>query len=263
MNIPPPALGAFAFDNRAIALLSIGLTVIALHAFRQLDRGAWGRAMRAVRASEIAGQCLGLNPVAVRIMAFTLSALAAGLAGGVFAPLASFVSPSGFTFSQSIMFLLVVIVGGAGTTLGPLVGAVMVVLLPQLLAGLAEYQLLFFGAALLLVLWLAPEGIVGEITRHFRRASPAYRAGEPADVGAFLRERARGAALETRGLAIAFGGVRAVADVDFTARAAEVTSVIGPNGAGKTTLLNLLSGFYRPDGGTIACGTVRLDDKPA
>jgi len=254
VNIPPPVLAGHEFSLRDIALFAVALAVLILLAFRRLDRSAWGRAMRAVRASEVASQCLGLSPVAVRIVAFALSALAAGLAGAVFAPLSGFVSPSGFTFSQSILYLLAVIVGGAGTTLGPLVGAAMVVLLPQLLASLAEYQVLFFGAVLLLVLWLAPEGVVGEIRRRFLSPGPGHRAHERVDVGSRLAGLTEGATLEARGVGLSFGGVRALADVDFTAPAGKVTSLIGPNGAGKTTLLNVLSGLYRSQAGTITLG---------
>jgi ABC-type branched-subunit amino acid transport system ATPase component/ABC-type branched-subunit amino acid transport system permease subunit len=262
-NVPPPAVAGRAFSLREIALCTVALAVVILLAFRRLDRSAWGRAMRAVRASEVASQCLGLNPVTVRIVAFALSALAAGLAGAFFAPLAGFVSPSGFTFSQSILYLLAVIVGGAGTTLGPLVGAAMVVLLPQLLAGFAEYQVLFFGAVLLLVLWLAPEGIVGEIRRRFGAAPSPHRPHERVDVASYLVHSAQGAALEARGLGLSFGGVRAVADVDFAAPAGKVTSLIGPNGAGKTTLLNVLSGVYRPNAGTITLGAQPLTGRAA
>ena len=254
VNVPPPALAGHEFSLREIALCTVVLALVILLAFRRLDRSAWGRAMRAVRASEVAGQCLGLNPVAVRIVAFALSALAAGLAGAFFAPLSGFVSPSGFTFAQSILYLLAVIVGGAGTTLGPLVGAAMVVLLPQLLAALAEYQVLFFGAVLLLVLWLAPEGVVGEMRRRFGAAAPSHRPHERVDVASYLTSAADGATLTARGIGLSFGGVRALAEVDFTAPAGKVTSLIGPNGAGKTTLLNLLSGLYRPRAGTITLG---------
>ncbi|HEV2954777.1 MAG TPA: branched-chain amino acid ABC transporter ATP-binding protein/permease [Xanthobacteraceae bacterium] len=258
VNIPPPAVAGHEFSLREIALCTVALATVILLAFRRLDRSPWGRAMRAVRASELASQCLGLNPIAVRIVAFALSALAAGLAGGLFAPLAGFVSPSGFTFSQSILYLLAVIVGGAGTTLGPLVGAALVVLLPQLLAGLAEYQVLFFGAVLLLVLWLAPEGIVGEIRRRFVAAGPSHRPHERVDVASYLTSAADGATVTARGIGLSFGGVRALSEVDFTAPGGKVTSLIGPNGAGKTTLLNILSGVYRPRAGTITLGEQAL-----
>src|SRR5918997_1703388 len=119
--------------------------------------------MLAVRDSETAARSIGLNPVTIKTVAFTLSAGFTGLAGGIVAPLLMFVAPDSFPFSQSILFLLAVIVGGAGWVLGPAVGAVISVVLPELLAGLAEYRLLFFGGLLLLVLWIAPTGVIGTL----------------------------------------------------------------------------------------------------
>src|SRR5205814_9383072 len=126
-----------------------------------LARSRWGAAMRAVRDTETAAQSIGLAPVAIKAAAFVISAVCAGIAGGLFASLSGFVTPSTFAFSQSILFVLVVIVGGAGSLAGPLVGATIVVLLPEFLAALAEYRLLLFGALLLAVLWLAADGVVG------------------------------------------------------------------------------------------------------
>ncbi|HJT08352.1 MAG TPA: branched-chain amino acid ABC transporter ATP-binding protein/permease, partial [Stellaceae bacterium] len=257
MNIAPPALFGHAFQTREVASLAVVMAAVLLLLFHRLEAGAWGRAMRAVRASEAASQSLGLNPITLRITAFALSAAAAGLAGALFAPLSGFISPSGFTFFQSILFLLVVIIGGAGTTAGPLVGAAVVVLLPQLGARFAEYQLLFFGTVLLLVLWLAPEGIVGAIRRRVGRAGRSASTDGHIDIAGYLAAAERRSLVAT-GLAISFGGVRAVADVSLTAESGKVTSVIGPNGAGKSTLLSLLSGFYRPDAGAIALGDRRL-----
>jgi branched-chain amino acid transport system ATP-binding protein len=262
MNIAPPVLLGHAFQTRDVALLAVVLTAVLLLLFHRLEGGAWGRAMLAVRASEVASQSLGLNPIALRITAFALSAAAAGLAGALFAPLSGFISPSGFTFFQSILFLLVVIIGGAGTTAGPLVGAAVVVLLPQFGARFAEYQLLFFGVVLLLVLWLAPDGIVGAIRRRVGSAAPPASGDGRIDIAGYLAAAERRSFVAS-GLAISFGGVRAVADVSFTAESGKLTSVIGPNGAGKSTLLNLLSGFYRPDAGAITLGDRRLAGLPA
>jgi len=262
-NIPPPSLFGHAFTISDTAILAVMLTALLLLLFDHLQKGPWGRAMRAVRASEIASQSLGLNLVAVRITAFAVSAAAAGLAGGIFAPLSGFVSPSGFTFFQSILFLLVVIIGGAGTTIGPLVGAAVVVLLPQLGARLAEYQLLFFGVVLLLVLLLAPEGIVGAIRRRRHAVEAPSRRQSVIDIAAWLAAARRSSNLTADGLAITFGGVRAVADVSFAAEPGKVTSIIGPNGAGKSTVLNLLSGFYRPDAGRITSGDRALGGLPS
>ncbi|MCZ6771721.1 MAG: branched-chain amino acid ABC transporter permease, partial [Proteobacteria bacterium] len=119
MFIPVPSVMGFEFTEREVALLTTGLTVVSVMLFVRLVDSNWGRAMRAVRDSEIASQSLGLNPVTVRTIAFTLSSVIAGMAGAIFASMTNFISPESFPFLQSILFLLVVIIGGSGTVLGP------------------------------------------------------------------------------------------------------------------------------------------------
>jgi len=259
MSIPAPAAFGVKFGERGVAILSLVFAAILTVAFWRLSASRWGRSMRAVKDSETAAASIGLNPVAIKTVAFAVSALCAGLAGGLFAPLSAFVTPSSFTFSMSILFVLVVMIGGAGTVAGPLVGALIVMLLPEALAALAEYRLLFFGVLLLVVLWIAPEGIVGEVARWIRsRTAPLAASGAlPATASAAPQP------LTVRGLTIAFGGVKAVTNVDFDVRPAAVTSVIGPNGAGKTTVLNMLGGFYRPDAGDVRLGDIALAGRPA
>ncbi len=263
MNIPTPAAFGFSFEEREIALFVVAFTIAAIVLFQRLATSPWGMAMRAVKDSEIAAQSLGLNLIVVRTIAFTLSAVFAGLAGAVFASMTNFISPESFPFFQSILFLLVVMIGGSGTVLGPLVGAIVVVLLPEFLSFLAGYRLLFVGALLLVVLRIAPEGVVGTVARLFARPDPrSARAGD-LDVAAFLAARKTGNELTVEGLGIAFGGVRAVADVSLVARAGEVTSIIGPNGAGKTTVLNMMGGFYKPDAGAIRLGGRDIAGRPS
>ena len=249
MNIPRPAILGHTLDEFGIGVLGLVLLVVLLVLFARLKSSNWGLAMRATRDAEAASQSIGLDLVTIRTVAFVLSAFLAGIAGGIFAALSNFVSPESFPFFQSITFLLVVLIGGTGTVLGPVAGALVVVLLPEMLSFLAEYRLLFFGALLLLVLWLAPEGIMGALERRYRKTSG--RTARPASeaVARFLTERAPRSGLEVKGLSIAFGGTQAVSEVALAARALQVTSIIGPNGAGKTTLLNLIGGFYRPDRG--------------
>jgi len=262
MGIPSPAAMGVTLGERGVTLLAIGVAALLLFAFWRLSVSAWGHAMRAVKDSETAAESIGLNPVAVKTVAFGLSAFCAGIAGGLFAPLSGFVTPSTFTFLQSILFVLVVMVGGAGTVTGPIIGAAVVVLLPEVLAGLAEYRLLFFGALMLLVLWIAPQGVVGAAARLFARRGAAWTPAARTDVGApaLVTERRP---LALANLSISFGGLRAVSDLAFTAEPGVVTSLIGPNGAGKTTVLNMLSGFYRPDQGTIRLGAEALEGRPA
>ena len=263
MGIPPPSIGALIFSEREMAMLAVALAGASLYAFHRLARSGWGMAMVAVRDAEPAARSIGLNPVIVKTAAFSLSAVFTGLAGGIFAPLLMFVAPDSFPFSQSILFLFAVIVGGAGWTFGPVVGALVSVVLPELLSSLAEYRLLFFGAALLVILWVAPEGVLGLLARLWPRRDSAMAVSTPFDVGAFLTPAVAPGALEVRDLGITFGGIKAATAVTFTAPPGKVTSVIGPNGAGKTTVLNLIGGFYRPDSGSIRLGERELAGRAA
>jgi branched-chain amino acid transport system ATP-binding protein len=262
MGIGQPQVLGLEFGERGVVLLALGVAAACLFAFWRVSASNWGRAMRAVRDSEVAAESIGLNPVAIKTVAFALSAMCAGLAGGMFAPLSGFVTPSTFNFLQSILFVLVVIVGGAGTVAGPIIGATVVVLLPEALAALAEYRLLFFGALMLLVLWIAPEGIAGAAARYLARRRAPVAADPEHEAVLDLVARPR-APLEVDGLGIAFGGLRAVEDFAFRAAPGVVTSLIGPNGAGKTTVLNMLGGFYRPDSGRIRLGSNALEGRPA
>jgi ABC-type branched-subunit amino acid transport system ATPase component/ABC-type branched-subunit amino acid transport system permease subunit len=258
MGLPPPAIGNTVFTEREIALLTVAVAGASMLLFYRLAGSAWGKAMVAVRDAEVAARSIGLNPVSVKAAAFMLSAMSAGIAGGIFASLLAFVAPDSFPFSQSILFLLACVVGGAGWVLGPAVGAAVTVVLPELLSNLAEYRLLFFGVLLLIVLWLAPEGILGTAARLFRRTD--RRTANPGgfDLAAFLGSGAVSAPLEVRDIGITFGGIKAAADVSFSASPGKITSVIGPNGAGKTTVLNMIGGFYQPDVGSIRLGGVEL-----
>ncbi len=262
MGIMPPSLGPLAFAEREMAIFATLLAGLALYLFHRLAGSAWGKAMLAVRDSETAARSIGLNPVTIKTVAFALSALFTGLAGALFAPLMAFVAPDSFPFSQSILFLLAVIVGGAGWVVGPVVGAVVTVVLPELLAGLAEYRLLFFGALLLVVLWLAPAGVIGTLARYMPRPKAAKAEPAGVDLKALLASSPT-AALNVKGIGISFGGIAAAADVSFAAEPGRITSVIGPNGAGKTTVLNMIGGFYPPETGEIHIGDADLAGAPA
>lgn len=271
MGLSAPAfLGLQA--ERAIALLGLVTAAVVLMAYCWLSRGSWGAAMRAVRDSETAAESIGLNPLVIKTVAFAVSAALAGLAGGLFAPLSTFVTPDTFSFMQSILFVLVVVLGGSGSILGPVIGALIVGALPELLASLEDYRLLFFGALLLLVLWVAPDGVtglLGKLLAHLRKSAGAASAApvqstlaEASGASDALPVRAR-RTLAADGLTMVFGGVRAVSDLGFTVPGAAVTSLIGPNGAGKTTALNMLSGFYRPSAGQFMLGQTALAGLPA
>jgi branched-chain amino acid transport system ATP-binding protein len=254
MGIPGPSLFGTEIGERGIAFLTLALVVLATAAFAWLSHSVWGRAMRAVRDSESASVSIGLDPTLVRTAAFGISAVAAGVAGGVYASISNFISPESFPFFQSILFLLVVMLGGADRVLGPIVGALIVVLLPELLATLGQYRLLFVGVLMLAVLRLAPTGLVGLIAGMLPKKETRTIAKERSDIARFLASGASGQPLAVRDLSVSFGGVHAVRNLTFVAQPGAITSIIGPNGAGKSSALNVICGFYRPDSGMARLG---------
>ncbi|MEH2613092.1 branched-chain amino acid ABC transporter ATP-binding protein/permease [Bradyrhizobium sp. AZCC 1693] len=267
LSVPPTVFG-LQLSERHLAIAGIVLVFAGLILFERLKRSGWGYAMRAARDTEVATRSIGIDLVRVRTVAFVISAAAMALAGALFAPLQGYISPSSFPFLQSILLLFGVMVGGAGSTLGPVIGAALVVLLPELLSDLAEYRLLAFGVLLFAVLRVAPSGVVGLIEQLAAKFLPARSKAEAtavsvepvADLGI---ENSSPSRLDVTNLSISFGGVRAVQDVSFTAEPGAVTSVIGPNGAGKTSALNLLCGFYRPKSGTVKLGDRDVTGMPS
>lgn len=222
-----------------------------------LVRSRYGRAMRAAAQSENAARALGINVVAIRTLAFAISAGFAGLGGGLFANLALFVNYETFTFTTSIELLLMVILGGSGTLAGPLVGTTVLFSSTQFLQGLGEWQTFGYGVLLALVLFILPRGIVGSLMRRGGSGETSRATGAwPNWVDGLGPVTARHddagqATLVARGLTLRFGGLTAVNDVTMEVCAGTVHALIGPNGAGKSSLLNVVSGFYPATSGTV------------
>ena len=278
-SIPRPRLGALELTLPFYYYVVALTVVVSLLLARNLERSAWGRALVAVRDSEIAAEAVGLNPYWVRTVAFTLSAAFAGAGGCLYAHLAGFVSPDSFTMQTSILFLLIVLFGGLGRVTGPLVGSMVLIVLPELLHRFSDYRLVMYGVLLLGSIYFLPQGVVGALAS---RALKNHRAqideaqsriaqkGEseggrtvpPQQDNHRVFEIAADQALPTvvaKSLEMRFGGLLALADADVTLAPRSVHGLIGPNGAGKTTLLNILSGYYRPTAGTVTIGERALD----
>ena len=121
----------------------------------------------ALREDEIACQAMGIDKTKTKLSAFAMGATWAGMAGGVFAAKTTFINPASFTIWESIIILCVVVLGGMGSIIGVILGAMFLVLLPEYLRALSEYRMLAFGAILVCMMIFRPQGIIGSVRRKY------------------------------------------------------------------------------------------------
>ena len=126
----------------------------------RLERSMLGLAWSAVREDQDAARGVGIDTTAVKLAAFGLSAMIGGFAGVVFSAFQRFVSPESFTFWESLTVVLIIVIGGLGNLIGVIAGALTLVVIPELLRSYSDYRLLLYGAALVLVILLRPNGIL-------------------------------------------------------------------------------------------------------
>lgn len=248
--------GGATLDSRqwVVVVVVLGL---ALHAMTSLLlNGRFGRGFAAVRTSEIAAESVGISVYRFKILAFAISAITCGIAGGLVAQQNQYINSDFVNFNLSVFFLVLVLFGGR-TPGGSFLGAVVLTVIDAMLARWPEVQHFAYGLILLFALYAMPEGLAGLLAKVLpkrgQREALAAEAGaadwtpaSPADRGG-----AASGFLEVKDLYKAFGGVVPTNKVSFSLERGSVVSLIGPNGAGKTTTLNLLSGLVVPDAGSI------------
>ncbi|HET9705983.1 MAG TPA: branched-chain amino acid ABC transporter permease [Vicinamibacterales bacterium] len=163
IGIPGPGpLGPLHFDSTIarsyLALFFLALTVVAVS---RLVRSPIGRTLMAVRESEPLAAAVGIDVMAAKRLAFTMSAAIAGLAGGLFAGFIGFLGPEAANVEMTFNTLLYVMVGGLGSIAGPVAGTFIVYGLSQVLAVLQQFQMIIFGLALVLLILFMPSGLAG------------------------------------------------------------------------------------------------------
>jgi branched-chain amino acid transport system permease protein len=219
-----------------------------------LFAGRLGEQARLLREAPLAAATQGIDGARWRLVAFACCGALAGGAGAAAAAQNGVVSPEATGFALMVACLTSVVLGGARHAMGAVLGAALIVCLPELLRGFEGAWLLAASIATLLVVLYAPEGLATMIDR--LRGLPAPAA--PSTMTAERLASAMGAdCLTVQGVSKHFGGVQALVDVSLTVRRGEIVGLIGPNGSGKTTLLNLISGLERSDQGAI-----KLDEQP-
>ncbi|HXA22990.1 MAG TPA: hypothetical protein VNW90_11875 [Acetobacteraceae bacterium] len=160
LQIPKPQLGSFVLGSPvALFYLTLGASAVAAFVAWRLENSRLGRAWMALRDDEDVAQALGINLIRSKLLAYGLGAAFAGLAGSIFATMLGSVYPSSFQLLISINVLALIIVGGMGSLPGVVLGSIALIGLPELLREFGEYRYLFYGAVLVVMMRLRPEGL--------------------------------------------------------------------------------------------------------
>jgi branched-chain amino acid transport system permease protein len=280
-GIPGPAFPNFP---KALSLLGTSLVwacsvalLFTIAIIWSIRRSVAYPVLLSVRDAEPFAASAGVKTARTRVLVFALSAALAGLAGWAFCFL-GFLNPSDFSGTTSINVLVMVILGGMNTLIGPIIGAIFISLFPVVVSWNPLWQEVLFGGIFVFVIIVIPEGVVGVFNRLVRllrgRGKPApHNLAEPSPGTAALTTSGFDKlevnsdseyALEARNIDFGyFRGVPVLQGVDLMVRRGSIHGLIGPNGSGKSTLVNLLSGQLAPQAGTILLNGHDVGNLPA
>ena len=268
-------------SKRPYYYVMLALLLVVLAAGWAVKRSRLGYYLSAIRDDEDAVAALGINPASAKLAAMMLSSFFAALGGTFYAQLVGYITPTRtISLDFSVQMVIMAVLGGIGTVLGPLWGALVLVPTAEITralwgGSLQGIHLIVYGALLILVILYWPQGIdpwvrraVEAVARGWARPSLAALPGAenaPRIVlpeGGLLSGRRSanggGTLLSVRALSKSFGGAVGVREVSLEVARGEVVGIIGANGAGKTTLFNLITGALTPDRGEIWFGGHRL-----
>ena len=245
------SVGRYIFMNittEQIYWQLLALVAIVLLAGWLIGRSRLGLALRVIGNDEVVARHAGIDTTLAKLAMFAIGALFMTLTGAVMAPRWTYIDAA-IAFSPLLSFEVVImaLLGGAGSLFGPLLGAVPLVLLFEVLsANFPSYFSILLGIVFIIIVYMLPRGVIGLFPAKPREVPSA--AALPPQAAPMV---AKGAPLEVQGLRKAFGGLVAVDDLSFSINRGELIGLIGPNGSGKTTVLNLISGALSADSGAI------------
>jgi ABC-type branched-subunit amino acid transport system ATPase component/ABC-type branched-subunit amino acid transport system permease subunit len=242
----------------AFSALALGLSLRVRHS-------KLGRAMIALRDSEIGAEVMGVDTVRVKLLAFMLSSVYAGVAGGLYVGTINYVSPDLFSNAQAVLFFVMLVVGGTGSAVGAVLGTVTLTVLPEALRFLKEWYLVLYGVGVIAMVTFLPGGLV-TLGARWRQGkaevsgdeSPVLQTPAAAAPTSPLSPPSTAPLLVARDVTQRFGGLVALDAISVDIAPGTVHAVIGPNGSGKTTFLNVLSGAYQAQGGSVKLDGVEL-----
>jgi branched-chain amino acid transport system permease protein len=264
--VPAPLQGEYNPQSQGYQwIYAIGSLVLAFAVYlfvRRLTESPYGRSLRAMRDNDLVADSLGKNLVSLRAQALVVGGMLAGLSGGLLVGFINLWAPSAWGYAETIVLFAAVIIGGAGSHRGAVLGAILVPVgfeeatryIPQFgPPGLIEdLQWVAIGLLIVVFLWFRPQGVLPERRRLVAAGpAPASRPAPPATGPALVASEPSPVLLRAAGVTRDFGGVRAVADVSLEVRKGTLTGLIGPNGAGKSTLLGMLAGTIPVSAGEV------------
>ncbi len=288
IGVPPVTfLGPLRSPGQYLRLVLVVTALTGAFCWR-MTASPFGRVLRSLREDEAATESVGKHVVAFKILTFALTAAVMGAAGVMTVYYLQSANSVQFGFDPTVSIVAAVIIGGMGNFLGAAVGALVVSFISPVLQRTLQlspttagtWQLVAYGALLILVVRVRPDGLIpeGSVLRlprmPWRRGAPALDdadasppvtrphltvpAAEPGQGGPMMVAEAGvdqvapgDPVLTATGLVKHFGGIHAVNGLDLELPLGQITALVGPNGAGKTTVFNLLTGRIRPDAGTV------------
>lgn len=268
VGIPSPTFAGLHLNisGRSFYLFVAVITSLWFIILRNLILSPHGDAFLLLKQSPILASSMGMSVYRLKLLAYVVGAVPAGIAGVLFAFLSQFISPASFTLSFAFSILVASILGGSQSIYGALLGAAVVQLGTMQIYQFQNWSEIIYGAFFIVAALVFSEGVIGMIRVASRRLPRSvctllsFRGPQPELAGlAPELPSLEGETLRVEEVSKAFGGVRALSDVSLDAAPGEVTALIGPNGSGKTTLLNLICGYYRPASGEIWLGQRRVD----
>ena len=247
---------------RLAGLSLIAVAIVALIVMRSDT----GRLLTALRDNDARCTYLGIDTSRTRIIVLVLTALVAGLAGFGYAAFGAVAAPENASFTFGTRLIIMVALGGRGTVIGAIVGALSIEVASAYLSGSLPYVWeLIIGLALIAVILAFPDGLVG-VFKRLMRGFIKFQASDvihlrPLATSAATADKSE-VAIEVRGLGKHFGSLSVLDGVQFTAHRAELLSLVGPNGAGKTTLIRCLSDGRERSSGDVAIAGQPIDHLP-
>jgi len=248
-----------------LALVLLGLATAAVAV---INRGRMGIYLKAINHDEDAAQAFGLDAFSYKQWAIATGAALTALAGSLYAQYVLYIDP--YTVMSARISLLVVVIamiGGRGTISGPLLGGAFIILLTEYSRSTfgkfgQGYDFALLGLVVILLALYEPKGLVGLLQRLQPRPLPRPEAGRTS-VEAHVASGSEPSPLTVTGLRKHFGGVVALDDISLTVHPGEILGLLGPNGAGKSTLFDCITGFQRPQKGSVRLGNESLAHAPA